>query len=57
MMEICSQHRGEEIDYHYINTDSDSSRIILTCKLPLAEVVTDFYGKIKSRSSGFASFE
>lgn len=58
MMELCFNHRGENVDYKYLDTSgSGSSRIILTCTLPLAEIVTDFFDKLKSASSGFASFD
>lgn len=33
------------------------SRIMLNCVIPLSEIVTDFFDQLKSRSSGFASFE
>lgn len=32
-------------------------RVILTAKLPLSEVVTEFFDALKHRSSGYASFE
>ncbi|KAJ3933452.1 MAG: GTP-binding protein lepa C-terminus-domain-containing protein [Lentinula lateritia] len=38
-------------------SDASSSRIILTCVIPLSEIVTDFFDQLKSRSSGFASFD
>ena len=57
-MDLCFSHRGENLDHRYLDSSADtSSRIILTCTLPLVEIVTDFYDKLKSRSSGFASFE
>ena len=34
-----------------------SSRILMTVTLPLAEIVTNFFDKLQSRSSGFASFQ
>jgi translation factor GUF1, mitochondrial len=58
MMKLCFSHRAENLNHRFLDTGSASSaRIILTCTLPLNEVVTDFFDKLKSRSSGFASFE
>ncbi|KAJ8079104.1 Translation factor guf1 mitochondrial [Marasmius tenuissimus] len=59
MMDLCFSHRAEDLDHRYLDTgsDSSSSRIILTCVLPLSEIVTDFFDQLKSRSSGFASFD
>ncbi|KAJ3931212.1 MAG: P-loop containing nucleoside triphosphate hydrolase protein [Lentinula lateritia] len=59
MMELCYSRRAEELDHRYLDTGSDasSSRIILTCVIPLSEIVTDFFDQLKSRSSGFASFD
>lgn len=57
MMDLCFNHRAEDLDHRYLDTSSSSSRIILTCTLPLSEIVMDFFDKLKSRSSGFASFE
>ncbi|KAJ3762695.1 P-loop containing nucleoside triphosphate hydrolase protein [Lentinula raphanica] len=59
MMELCYSRRAEELDHRYLDTGSDasSSRIILTCIMPLSEIVTDFFDLLKSRSSGFASFD
>ncbi|KAJ1917375.1 Translation factor guf1 mitochondrial [Mycoemilia scoparia] len=53
MLDLCSSRRGEIQNYSFI----DETRVILTCKLPMAEIVTDFYDHLKSRSSGFASFD
>jgi translation factor GUF1, mitochondrial len=58
MMDLCYSRRAENLDYRYLDQASGtSSRIMLTCTLPLSEIVTDFFDKLKSRSSGFASFE
>jgi len=58
MMDLCYSHRAEELDHRYLESGgNDSSRIILTCIIPLSEIVTDFFDQLKSRSSGFASFD
>lgn len=56
-MQLCTSHRAQDIDYRYLDSEYQSSRIMLTCRLPLGEIMTDFFDKLKSRSSGFASFE
>lgn len=59
-MELCSEHRGEDIDFERLEIslgDSESSRVMLRAKFPLGEIVMDFFDKLKGRSSGFASFE
>ena len=56
-MELCFSHRAEDLDHRYLDAGAGSSRIILTCTIPLSEIVTDFFDQLKSRSSGFASFE
>ena len=35
----------------------DETRSMLSYELPLAEIVIDFYDKLKSRTKGYASFE
>ena len=69
MMDLCFEHRGTNLDWQTMETpvnvadggsasvDAASSRVLMTVTLPLAEIVTDFFDKLKSRSSGFASFE
>ena len=58
MMDLCFSHRAEDFDHKYIDASgSTSTRVILTCTMPLSEIVTDFFDKLKSKSSGFASFE
>ena len=58
MMELCFRHRAEDLDHRYLDAGATkSARIILTCTVPLSEIVTDFFDKLKSKSSGYASFE
>ncbi|KAH9981135.1 hypothetical protein BGW80DRAFT_1434358 [Lactifluus volemus] len=58
MMDLCFEHRAEDIDHRYLEISGEgSNRALLTCTMPLSEIVTDFFDKLKSRSSGFASFD
>ena len=52
-MELCQEKRGTYIDMSYL----DETRTMLRYDLPLADVVIDFYDKLKSRTRGYASFE
>ncbi len=53
VMELCQEKRGTYIGMNYI----DDNRTMITYELPLAEIVLDFYDKLKSRTRGYASFE
>ncbi|TPX69927.1 hypothetical protein SpCBS45565_g02086 [Spizellomyces sp. 'palustris'] len=53
MMDLCGSHRGEQQDYSYI----DDNRVMMRYKLPMSEILTDFYDQLKSRTSGYASFD
>ncbi|KAH9079584.1 GTP-binding protein lepa [Lactarius deliciosus] len=58
MMDLCFEHRAEDVDHRYLESSgATSSRALLTCTMPLNEIVTNFFDKLKSRSSGFASFD
>lgn len=58
MMDLCFEHRAEDVDHRYLEASGEGSTCaMLTCTLPLSEIVADFFDKLKSRSSGFASFE
>ena len=52
-MSLCMDRRGVQMDARNI----DSDRLLLTWKLPLTEIVVDFYDKLKSMTSGYASFD
>ncbi|MDR1834554.1 MAG: translation elongation factor 4 [Fusobacteriaceae bacterium] len=53
VMELCQEKRGIYVDIEFI----DENRSMITYELPLAEIVIDFYDKLKSRTKGYASFE
>jgi len=58
MMDLCFEHRAEDVDHRYLEQSGETSnRALLTCTMPLSEIVMDFFDKLKSRSSGFASFD
>lgn len=53
LMELCKNKRGEYKNMTYI----DKSRVCLSYKLPLNEIVFDFFDELKSMSHGYASFD
>jgi len=53
LMELCQTRRGVFKDMKYLT----QGRTTLIYELPLAEVVTDFFDQLKSRSRGYASME
>ena len=53
IMTLCLDKRGELIDQQYVS----GNRIELNFYMPLAEIVIDFYDKLKSISKGYASFD
>lgn len=53
IMDLCQEKRGVYIDMIYL----DKSRVQLVYKLPLNEIVYDFFDSIKSRTKGYASFD
>ena len=53
VMNLCIEKRGELKNQVYLTTD----RVELSFEIPLAEIVFDFYDKLKSVSRGYASFD
>ena len=53
IMNLCVDKRGVQTNFHYL----DEKRVELQYELPLAEIIYDFYDKLKSCSKGYASFD
>ena len=52
IMELCAARRGVQENISYVG-----NRAVLVYQLPLSEIVFDFYDRVKSLSSGYASFD
>ncbi len=52
VLQLCTERRGEQEDLTYVG-----NRAMVVYKLPLNEVVFDFYDRLKSVSRGYASFD
>jgi len=52
IMELCASRRGIQENISYVG-----NRAVLVYLLPLSEIVFDFYDRVKSLSSGYASFD
>jgi GTP-binding protein LepA len=53
VMELVTAKRGEFIGQEYM----DQRRVLLTYKIPLTEILTEFYNNLKSRTRGYASLD
>ena len=53
VMELCRDRRGESSTFNYLSV----GRVELTSELPLAEVLFDFYDRLKTVTQGYGSFD
>ena len=52
ILQLCTERRGEQLDLTYVG-----NRAMAVYRLPLNEIVFDFYDRLKSISRGYASFD
>jgi GTP-binding protein LepA len=55
-MTVCEERRGTYKKTEYIGRD-ESQRVIITYDIPLAEVIYDFYDKLKSSTKGYGTMD
>ncbi|HYF80690.1 MAG TPA: translation elongation factor 4 [Symbiobacteriaceae bacterium] len=53
LMELCQDRRGTFVNMEYLN----EKRVNLHYRLPLAEIMYDFFDQLKTRTRGYASFD
>ncbi len=53
IMDLVTTRRGTYKELKYI----EAERVLMTYKIPLAELITDFYDQLKSRTQGYASLD
>ena len=53
VMKLCLERRGTNTNYQYLTSD----RLEMIFELPLAEVIYDFYDRLKSITQGYGSFD
>ncbi len=53
VMELVTRRRGEFKNQEYL----DQRRVLLTYKIPLGEILVDFYNELKARTRGYASLD
>jgi GTP-binding protein LepA len=53
IMELCREKRGQYINMEYLT----SQRVMITYKLPLGEILYDFFDALKSRTRGYGSLD
>jgi GTP-binding protein LepA len=53
LIDLCQQRRGEQLKIEYLSPE----RLELVYRVPLAEVIIDFFDQMKSRTQGYASLD
>ncbi len=53
VMELCRENRADETDFHYLSP----GRVEIRSQMPLAEVLFDFYDRLKGLTRGYGSFD
>ncbi len=55
IMKVSQERRGIYKNTEYLSADGDDARVMLHYEIPMSAILTDFYDRIKSVSSGYAS--
>ncbi|RME65871.1 MAG: elongation factor 4, partial [Nitrospirae bacterium] len=53
ILNLCQEKRGTQVKFQYVSAD----RVMIVYDIPLAEILWDFYDKLKSYSRGYASLD
>ncbi len=53
VLKLCTERRGSQTNMHYMSTN----RVQVTYRLPLAEIIFDFFDRLKSMTRGYASLD
>lgn len=53
VVELCMDRRGTQLEHTFL----DESRVMMRYRIPLGEVAADFSDELKSRTSGYATFD
>ncbi|HZP42206.1 MAG TPA: translation elongation factor 4 [Candidatus Binatia bacterium] len=53
VLALCEERRGKQVELRYLG----ETRVMLVYELPLAEIVVDFYDRLKSMTRGYASMD
>ncbi|KAL6939497.1 Translation factor guf1 mitochondrial [Hanseniaspora osmophila] len=54
LIELCENNRGKQLDLQYIDS---TGQVLLKYEIPLAHLIDDFFGKLKSCSKGYCSLD
>ena len=60
MMDLLTSYRGTSTNIEYLNTSTNESsinRILISCEIPLGEILVGFYDQLKSATQGYGSMD
>jgi GTP-binding protein LepA len=57
IMELTTARRGVFKRMEYMDSDGEMMRVVIEYRVPLGEIITDFYDQLKSRTQGYASLD